>query len=72
MNSNETFHETFGLLPRTTLALIKRANVSQSDFDSMLMRWGYHWGQAGIPWEDVERHITVHMVDGNYRYPMYS
>lgn len=73
MNENEeTFDERFGLLPIRTLRVIKRFNVSQSDFDCMLMRWGYHYGQAGIPWSDVERHIITHAVNGNYRYPMYE
>lgn len=67
-----TFHEVYGELPQSTLNLFKSANVTSSDWDAMLLRWGYKWGDPDIPWSAVEQHVTVHMVNGLYRYPMYG
>jgi len=72
MSNELTFHESYGTMPESTLALFKRANVSPADWDSMLMRWGFSWGDETLPWADIERHVTVHMVNSLYRYPMYG
>lgn len=66
------FNEYYGTLPKSTLRLFKKANVSPADWDSMLMRWGYNWGDENLPFADIERHVTTHMVNGSYRYPMYG
>lgn len=67
-----TFHEVYGTMPESTLRLFKRANVTSSDWDDMLMRWGFSWGDENLPWDAIENHVTVHMVNGLYRYPMYG
>lgn len=69
---NMTFHESYGTMPTSTLRLFKRANVTVSDWDSMLARWDFTWGDENLPWQAIEDHITVHMVNGLYRYPMYG
>lgn len=67
-----TFDENYGTMPKSTFALLKRAHVSPGDWDMMLMRWGMDWFDENKPWDDIERHVTVHMVNGYYRYPMYG
>lgn len=67
-----TFHESYGRMPKSTLALIKRSNVSPADWDDMLARWGFAWGDENLPFDAIENHITVHIVNGIYRYPMYG
>jgi hypothetical protein len=67
-----TFHESYGTMPTSTLSLFKRAGVSPADWDSMLVRWGFQWGDESLPWDAIEDHVTVHMVNGLYRYPMYG
>lgn len=67
-----TFDESYGTMPQSTLDLFRTANVSVSDWDSMLARWGFTWGDENLPWADIENHVTVHMVNGLYRYPMYG
>lgn len=67
-----TYNENYGELPDSTLRLIKKANVSPADWDMMLARWGYSWGDTSLPFAAIENHITVHMVNGSYRYPMYG
>jgi len=66
------FHESYGTMPESTLRLIKRSGVSQSDWDMMLHRWGYSWDSLDIPFAEVENHIRTHLVSGLYRYPMYG
>lgn len=66
------FHESYGTMPKSTLAVIRRCNVSPADWDGMLNRWGYEWGSHVLPFEQIEDHILVHTVNGSYRYPMYG
>lgn len=66
------FDESYGTVPESTLSLFKSAGVSPADWDYMLVRWGYQWGDETLPFEDIERHISSHMVNGLYRYPMYG
>lgn len=70
--NKETFHESYGLIPVSTLRVIRNCNVSPADWEGMLMRWGFHWGQAGLPFPAIENHIITHAVNGSYRYPMYE
>jgi hypothetical protein len=35
-----TFHESYGDLPKSTLALIKRHNVSPCDYDELVAEYG--------------------------------
>lgn len=67
-----TFDESYGTMPQSTLNLFKRANVSVSDWDDMLMRWGFTWGDPDLPWNLINLHVESHMVNGLYRYPMYG
>jgi hypothetical protein len=66
------FDESYGMVPDYLLQLFKRANVSVADWDMMLARWGFSWGDTKLPFEDIANHITVHMVNGSYRWPMYG
>jgi hypothetical protein len=67
-----TFDENYGTMPSNLLALIKRANVSPADWDSMLTRWGIDWFDEHKPFNLIYLHIESHMVNGTYRYPMYG
>lgn len=67
-----TFHETFGNVPRSTLRTIKLCNVSPADWDAMLVRWGFAWGDESLPFADIENFIRVHSQSGSYNYPMYG
>ena len=72
MAKTMTFHESYGHMPTTTLALFKRANVSPADWDGMLARWGFEWSDPDLPWVEIENHVLSHMVNGLYSYPMYG
>lgn len=69
---NMTYSEYYGPIATSTLRLIKRANVSPSDWDAMLDRWGMDWHDEDKPFRGIENHIESHMVNGLYRYPMYG
>lgn len=66
------FHEVYGTVTKSLLAAIKRFNVSQSDWDMMLARWGFAWNTLDLPFDAIERHIEVHSQRGFYSYPMYG
>lgn len=55
------FHEVYGNLPKSTLALVKRFNVSQADFDLMTELLG------NGTWDDVDAHIANNSESGYYR-----
>lgn len=59
-----TYHESYGELPKTTLQLYRRFNVSPADHDILLMRFG----QVPV-WERVNQFVLSHSVDGSFRYP---
>lgn len=61
MNKTMTFHESYGTLPRTTLRLIKKFNVSPADLDMII-------NYLVIPtWGEVDAHIISHSETGMYR-----
>lgn len=66
------FHESYGLMPSSTLKVIKSNNVSPADWDGMLDRWGIDWFDEDKPWDGIEHHITTHSESGSYRWPMYG
>jgi hypothetical protein len=66
------FDESYGILPDYLLKAIRRFNVSVADWDMMLTRWGYSWGDAKLPFEDIHNHIAVHSANGSYFWPMYG
>lgn len=56
-----TFHESYGRLPESTLALIRRFNVSPADFDLMTY-------DSLVPdWDEIDEHIISHSETGMYR-----
>jgi hypothetical protein len=61
------FHESYGELPKSTLSLIKRSNVSPMDFEMLLDKFG----RVDTHFPDVEAFIKEHTVNGIYRPPMY-
>lgn len=60
-NQAMTFHECYGNLPVKTLRLIKRNNVSPSDFDFMLDQFSLN------DWSQVDDHIVSNSDTGMYR-----
>lgn len=58
-----TFHESYGYLPRRTLALIRKYNVSPADFDFMLDQF---MGPVPAGWEWVNDHIVSNSETGMY------
>lgn len=67
-----TFDESYGTMPTRTRACIRRHNVSPSDWDMMLSRWGYKWDEPNLPWREIENHIETHSRYGSYSYPLYG
>lgn len=66
-----TFHESYGNLPASTLALIKRHNVSPADFDLMLDSFMFQVADVTSPavaatWDDINDHITANSPNGYY------
>lgn len=61
------YNEWYGELPKTTLALIKRSNVSPMDYQDLLDKFG----RVGTHFPNVERFIRDHTVNGMYRPPIY-
>lgn len=59
-------------MPASTLRVIKHCNVSPSDWDSMLMRWGFKWDDETMPFSGIETHIKTHSMNGSYHYPLYE
>ena len=63
-NRAMTFHESYGTLPKDTLRLIKKHNVSPADFDFMLDQWG---GSIPEGWSWVNEHIVENSPKGYYQ-----
>lgn len=70
-NIDMTFNEYFGTLPKRTLRLVKRFNVSPVDFDMMLdlLNPGTATGKFEVEaaWAEVDAHILENSSDGYYR-----
>lgn len=59
-----TFHESYGHLPKSTLRLVKRYNVSPADFDFILDQF---MGPVPAGWSWVDDHIVSNSGTGIYR-----
>lgn len=66
-----TFHEYYGDLPTALLRLYRRANVSQSDHDMILLAFGKSYGDSDIPWPEVVEFVKGHVIDGRLQLPLY-
>lgn len=64
-----TFHESYGLLPKNTLRLIKKFNVSPADYDYMLDILGVYPSNDYrlVDWDMVDEHIMDNAPNGYYR-----
>lgn len=69
-----TFHESYGTLPKSTLALIRKYNVSPADFDMMCDLLGFAaWVPATVrldgepDWSVIDEHIVSNSETGMYR-----
>lgn len=55
-----TFHESYGELPKSTLALYKNSNVSPADHDMLVDYYGENW-------YNIERAVRLHRsVQGSF------
>lgn len=60
-----TYHEFYGELPKRTLSLIKKYNVSPADWSEIC-----RWVQAtGASWKDINDHILNLSPGGYYNCP---
>lgn len=66
-----TFHESYGLIPKYLLALIKDNSVSQADYDLVLLSMGHVWSDSDIDFAAVEEFIVSHSVDNVFRMPYF-
>lgn len=68
-NTRITFHESYGTLPKSTLRLIKKYNVSPADFDYMTDMLGIDaWTLVlGPEWSKIDEHIVSNSETGMYR-----
>lgn len=64
MNQTMTFHESYGSLPKSTLRLVKKYNVSPADFDFMLDQF---MGPVPDGWRWVNSHIVENSPNGYYQ-----
>lgn len=64
MANNMTFHESYGTLPKDTLRLVKRFNVSPADFDMILDQF---MGPVPAGWSWVNDHILLNSTNGYYQ-----
>lgn len=66
---NMTFHESYGDLPKSTLRLIKKYNVSPADYDGLLNELSLVWSDdiADCEWRELELTIVSHSETGMYR-----
>jgi hypothetical protein len=64
MATTMTFHESYGSLPTKTLRLVKKHNVSPTDFDFMLDQFS---GTVDEGWAWVNDHIVSNSEAGSYR-----
>ena len=64
-----TFHEFYGNLPKSTLRLIKKYNVSPADFDLMADLLGFDAWTPGVgaDWSVIDDHIVSNSETGMYR-----
>lgn len=69
-----TFHESYGNLPKSTLRLVRKHNVSPADFDMMLDLLGMDaWVPSdgvnvGRPdWSVIDDHIVSNSETGMYQ-----
>lgn len=71
-----TFHESYGHLPKSTLRLIKKHNVSPADFDMMTDMLGFDawvWSietpdiPGYIDWSIIDDHIVSNSETGMYQ-----
>lgn len=61
-----TFHEYYGELPKRTLSLIRKFNVSPSDYRDI-----EDWVQrTGASWKDINDHILNMSPGGYYNCPL--
>ncbi len=69
MTNTMTFHESYGNLPKSTLALIRKNNVSPADFDLMTDLLGVDaWAPgSGADWSVIDDHIVSNSETGMYR-----
>ena len=63
MADTMTFHESYGSLPKSTLRLIRKHNVSPADFDLMLDMF---MGPVPDGWRWVNDHIVSNSETGMY------
>lgn len=64
--STMTFHESYGNLPKSTLRLIKKFNVSPADWDYLNeMLANMHW-DGSLTHEIIEQHIISNSETGIY------
>ncbi len=73
MATNMTYDENYGSLPKATLRLIKRYNVSPADYDVMLDILGLAaWDseKSRAIWSVIDIHILDNVVRGYY-YPRF-
>lgn len=66
--SDMTFHESYGSLPKRTLSLIRKHNVSPADFDLMTDLLGFeaYSGMGRVDWEVIDNHIVSNSETGMY------
>lgn len=67
-----TFDESYGYLPTSTLALIRKHNVSPADFDMMLDMFMFQYADTAAAarateWAAIDEHIVSNSETGVYR-----
>jgi hypothetical protein len=43
LNEDMTFHESYGILPTHLMRMVDRMNISPSDWDCLVMKFGTDW-----------------------------
>ena len=66
-----TFHESYGHLPKSTLALLRKYNASPADYDTVLRGVGCTWDSPNIPFDRVDEILIRHSSTGTLRLPFY-
>lgn len=68
MTNTMTFHESYGTLPKSTLRLIRKFNVSPADYDFIMMESSRIFGEDGeVDWSVIDEHIVSNSETGMYR-----
>ncbi len=62
--SSMTFDENYGELPKSTLRLIRKFNVTPAEYDLMTQHMCYTFAE-------IEECILSRSVDGIFRLPLY-